>query len=891
MAIRIILTHEQTDFDGLASLLGAHLIDPEAIPVLPRQINRNGRGFLTLYGAELPFVDPRDLGKEEIASVCLVDTQSMISMKGTTDETRVRAIDHHKLREDAPEDWEINTEEIGATATLFVEAIQEEDIAIDPIEATLLLLGIYEDTGSLTYTRTTPRDVRAAAYLLERGASLSIANDFLNHPLSLDQQAIYDQLRQNAEHLEIYGQTIIVASGDAREMHEELSTVAQKLRDLLDPEALFVLIAIRGGVQMIARSTNDNIDVSKVAAHFDGGGHPRAAAALIKVQPLEDIRSELVDVLPDLIKPPITVAEIMSYTPQVLSPDTTVQEASRLMKRYGYEGYPVVEDDEIIGLLTRRAVDRAIAHELNLRASSLMKAGKAHVHPDNSIEHLQNVMTDSGWGQIPVVQWDSHKIIGIVTRTDLLKTLAPKTPPPGHQNLGDKLEHALPSGRLTLLKSIDEIAERQNVALYIVGGFVRDLILERPSLDFDLVVEGDAIALARAVESEFGGRVTTHKRFGTAKWFIDEERQDIRSELAHKSEIQREGEDGSQLPDALDFITARTEFYTHPTALPTVKRGSIKLDLHRRDFTINTLALRLDGIHYGKLLDYWGGLGDLKKGIIRVLHSLSFVDDPTRMLRAVRYEQRYDFRIGDRTRELLLEARPLLDRVSGDRIRHELDSIIDEENAPQMLERLDELGLLERIDPALRWDDWTQNQFVKLDDLAQEPASHWNIKPRWKGPRLKRSLAYVLWLLPLPDDAARRIYKTLRFPSDLEESIRAARAIWADLPDLSEKKPSAITKRLEMLPNFAIFALYLASNDEKLRSTLENFAKTWRDLRPHIDGHDLRDRGLPTGPIYSEILEKLRAAWLDGEISSKEEEEQLAESLINQFGGEGHSTS
>lgn len=889
MAIRIILTHEQTDFDGLASLLGAHMIDPKAIPVLPRQINRNGRGFLTLYGAELPFVDPRDLGKEEIESVCLVDTQSMISMKGMTEDTRVRAIDHHKRREDAPEDWEITTEEIGATATLFVEAMQEEDIAINPIQATLLLLGIYEDTGSLTYTRTTPRDVRAAAYLLERGASLSIANDFLNHPLSLDQQAIYDQLRQNAEHLEIYGQSIIVACGDATEMHEELSTVAQKLRDLLDPEALFVLIAIRGGVQMIARSTNDNIDVSKIAAHFDGGGHPRAAAALIKDQPLEEIRSELIDVLPDLIKPPITVAEIMSYTPQVLSPNTTVQEASRLMQRYGYEGYPVVEDGEIIGLLTRRAVDRAIAHELNLRASSLMKAGKAHVHPDNSIEHLQNVMTDSGWGQIPVVQRDSHKIIGIVTRTDLLKTLAPKTPPPGHQNLADKLEHALPSARLTLLKSIAEIAERQHVALYIVGGFVRDLILERPSLDFDLVVEGDAIALARAVESEFGGRVTTHKRFGTAKWFIDEERQDIRAELANSGNTH--SEDAKPLPDSLDFITARTEFYTHPTALPTVKRGSIKLDLHRRDFTINTLALRLDGIHYGKLLDHWGGLSDLKKGIIRVLHSLSFVDDPTRMLRAVRYEQRYDFRISERTLELLLEARPLLDRVSGDRIRHELDSIIDEENAAQMLERLDELGLLERIEPDLRWDDWTQSQFAKLDDLSPEPAAYWNLKPRRKGARLKRGLAYVLWLLPLPGDAARRVFKTLRFPSDLEESIRAAREIWADLPELSEKKPSVITKRLERLPNFAIFALYLASDDETVQSTLQTFAKTWRDLTPHIDGHDLRARGLPTGPIYSELLDRLRTAWLDEEISSKEEEEQLVEMLIEEYAEEGQSTS
>jgi len=377
----------------------------------------------------------------------------------------------------------------------------------------------------------------------------------------------------------------------------------------------------------------------------------------------------------------------MSGTPKLLAPDTPVQEIARRMQRYGYEGYPVVQAGEILGLVTRRAVDRTLSHRLNLTAVGLMEAGNVHIAPGASIEELQTLMTNTGWGQIPVVDPEQQTIIGIVTRTDLLKTLAPKSTPPGKQNLASKLESALPPERLRLLKDIAHIAQKQRVALYIVGGFVRDLLLDYPSLDFDLVVEGDAIALAQSVGEKLGGRVTTHRRFGTAKWFLSAE---------HSPQIAANtGKNGlsPQIPNTLDFITARREFYSHPTALPTVERGSIKLDLHRRDFTINTLALRLDGHHYGELLDYWGGFNDLNQGLVRVLHSISFVDDPTRMLRAVRYEQRYGFQIGKRTLELLLQARPLMGRVSGDRIRHEVDNILNEDKAAQMLDRLHDVIL------------------------------------------------------------------------------------------------------------------------------------------------------------------------------------------------------
>ncbi len=885
--MHIILTHEQADFDALASTLGAYLLDGAALPVLPRRVNRNVRAFLTLYGMDLPFVDPRDLPNEPVESVTLVDTQSLISVKGMNPKTRIHIVDHHPPREDLPENWTLETEAVGATTTVFVETLRERGDALPLIPATLMLLGIYEDTGSLTYARTTARDLSAAAYLLEQGASLEIAATFLQHPLSPDQQALYEHLLSVAETHHFHGHTVIITRGDAREMDEEISTLAHKLRDLLEPDGLFLLVRTRGGVQIVARSTDDRVDVGAVAAHFGGGGHARAAAALVHLDedqlppdedPLEKVRTELLQILPDHIRPAITVAEIMSQRPQVISPDTPVQEAALRMQRYGYEGYPVVQDGRVVGLLTRRAVDRALAHQLNLTAGSLMKAGEVTVRPDDSIEHLQNLMIDTGWGQIPVVDPDTGKITGIVTRTDLIQTLTPEAEIPGRRNLADRLKSALPPARLMLLKTIAEAAHQQHAALYIVGGFVRDLLLERPSTDFDLVVEGDAIALTRALARDYGGRVTSHSRFGTAKWHIGPIRRKLVEQLRESSNQPEASISPEDLPETLDLVTARTELYRHPTALPTVERGSIKLDLHRRDFTINTLALRLDGWHYGELYDYWGGLSDLRQGLVRALHSLSFVDDPTRMLRAVRFEQRFGFRIEDRTLDLLLEARPLLDRVSGDRIRHELDAILDEEQAASMLKRLDELGLLKTIHPELEGDAWLYNQIVRLGDAS--PAPEWGLTPDFKGMPLPRALGYTLWLIRRPPDRARSAARRLKFPRELESAVLAAARLWPDLPGLAERPPSKIVARLDEIPPLARYAAYLAADQVRVREALQKYVKEWQHIAPITTGHDLRARGLPPGPIYRQILNALRAAWLDGEIQSAEEEAKLLERWI-----------
>jgi len=905
--MRLILTHEQADFDALASLLGAYLLDDGALPVLPRKMNRNVRSFVTLYGAELPFVDPRDLPSGPVEAVTLVDTQSLVTIKGMGAETRVRVIDHHPLRRSLPPEWEVAITQTGATTTMLIEAVEAQNGSLSAIQATLLLLGVYEDTGSLTYAGTTPRDIRAAAHLLEQGASLQIVTNFLNPSLSSEQRQIYDRLAAEAQTYNIQGHRIIITCGDVGEMNEEISSMAHKLRDLLDPDAIFVLVTTPEGIRMVARSTTDGIDVAAVASHFGGGGHERAAAALIKTsppapsrstpvgllqgeegkvipQPLISLCQELLEILPGYVRPSISVAQIMSRRPRLLKPETSLQEAAALMQKYGYEGFPVVQDGRVVGLLTRRAVDRALAHKLNLTAASLMEAGEVTVRPDDSLQQLQARMTDSGWGQVPVVDPNTNAVIGIVTRTDLLKTLSPKASPTARLNLAEKLEKALPPERLALIRAVAGEAATQKSPLYVVGGFVRDLLLERPSLDFDMVVEGDAIALARALAKRYGGKFTSHSRFGTAKWFLDVDmfaRWNVPTACpACPGGVARERSEGFQrtnVPTFIDFISARQEFYDHPSALPSVERGSIKLDLHRRDFTINTLALRLDGHHYGELLDPWGGLNDLKGGLVRVLHSLSFVDDPTRMLRAVRFEQRFCFRIETRTLQLMEEARSLLEKLSGDRIRHELNLILAETCAADIMARLAELILLTAIHPALAWDDGLHR--ILASGMDQPPPSEWGRLPELSPVPRRLALGYLLWLARLAPSDVAAVAARLRFPVALRRNLEAASELRQDLPALKKARPSAVFTRLEDIPLLAIYAVYLGTSG-KGREALDNFVVHWRHVRPKTTGRELKVRGIPPGRIYQEILGRLRAAWLDGEVKTESEENALLETLI-----------
>jgi tRNA nucleotidyltransferase (CCA-adding enzyme) len=706
--------------------------------------------------------------------------------------------------------------------------------------------------------------VQAAAWLIEQEARLDVAAEFLYHPLSPDQQELYDRLLERSESHEIGGHTVIIACAEAPQYEEEISTLAHNLRDLLEPAALFVLIGLDRRVQIVARSMTDDIDVAQVAAHFGGGGHKRASAALVRERSLEAVCEELLDLLPKVVRSGISVAQIMSRGVQVLSPKATVSEAAERMRRTGHEGYPVVLAGNVLGLLTRRAVDRAMQFEMaGLSVTQVMNAGNVSVRPEDSVDRLRQVMIESGWGQIPVV--DGNRIVGVATRTDLITLWGAQPQTTTRHEVAALLEEGLSPPVLALVRRISQEAHGMGYAPYFVGGLVRDLLLGVPIVDVDMVIEGDAIALADRLASSIGGRVIAHRRFGTAKWIPT-------AQVWQQLEGDTDDTDG--LPSSIDFAAARTEFYHYPTALPKVELSSIKQDLHRRDFTINTLAIRLDPDHWGELLDFYGGESDLGEGVIRVLHSLSFVDDPTRMLRAARLESRLGFRLDPRSEELIADALPMLRRVSGDRIRNELKQILVEAEPERALGRLQELGVLAHIHPGLRSDKWLQDRYLSLRrDFEPEI---WGLK---HGDRVFLYLALLGYRLGEQD--LETLIECLKMTREEADDLRSLLKLKGALPQIGwTSRPSSIYRFLEPYRGCVLAAAWLATSSRRLRERLLRHQVEWRLVTLEVAGDDLKAMGLKPGPLFGRLLGRLRDARLDGKVSTREEEEALLQKLL-----------
>ncbi len=847
-----ILTHESADFDALAALLGAKKVYPEAVAILPHRMNRNVRDFCALYCDALPFTRPDDLARQRFSQVVIVDTQGVQSARGITPETQVHFIDHHPLGRELKKGMTFFGGEVGATTTLFVEQISERELPLSPIEATLLLLGIYEDSGSLSYTTTTARDARAAAFLLEHGASLAVANDFLHHPLTDEQHKLYHRLIDRLETVNIAGHAIVIAAARASSYTEEISTLAHQLRELYDPAALFVLVQMDDHIQLVARSDQTEIDVSAIADAFGGGGHDKAAAALIRKMTLRQAKSKLVKLLQANVKPSMTVRQLMSFGVHTLEPNTTVAQAAEAVTRYGHEGFPIARNGKLVGVLTRREIDRAMHHKLGNAPIKNLMHKPVFVSPDDSLEKLRTVMIESDLGQVPVIDAKRNRIIGIVTRTDVIKPWGAARPSRA-EDMARRLEKWLPPDLLTLLREASQTARELDYSLFVVGGFVRDLLLNQPNLDLDLVVEGDAIELARALEKKFGGRVHGHSRFGTAKWIISA------THFASASQV-----------DHLDFTAARTEFYAHPSALPEVETSSIKQDLRRRDFTINTLAICLDPERYGQLLDPFGGEQDLQRGLIRVLHNLSFIDDPTRILRAVRFEQRFGFKIEPRTAQLIGDALDMLERVSGERLRHELKLIFEESEPEKAMTRLNELGVLRAIFPKFEFNEWHTTKFRAAREMNGAPTAltflgllAYHLTPSAAGEFAKR--------LKLSNTDSETILQVLALREEIAAPLSAAALA-----------PSAIYRLLEEYSDAALRIFAIATDDERIHERIELYRTDLATIQTELTGNDLKKMGIHPGPAYKDILSRLRDARIDGEVSNRAEEERFVRKAIGQ---------
>ncbi len=852
----IICTHPNADFDAIASVLGAYKLFPDAIPVLPKKLNRNVADFLALYQNGLPFLREEDLKVQSISHLIVTDTHRIPDWPAVTPQTAITIFDHHPLQRElgAHEVW--HGEPLGSATTLLVERIQQQLIALNSLEATLLAIGIYEDTGMFTYGTTTARDMQAGAWLLAHGADIDTIRRWMTTPLSDDQQALFEILLQSAETRTVQGYAITVATATMDKYIEGINSVTHRLRDLIDSAAIFIVVQMPTVVQLVARSSEDALDVGEIARQFGGGGHKRAAAASIREVPLDQITPRLWAILVENIHPPTRIAEIMSYSVQTVAAQDRLGDIIHTIRRIGHEGYPVVEDGHVVGLLTRRDADRAIEHGLSrLQVRDVMMAGAYTLSPDDSVSALEQIIVESGWGQIPVVHQD--RLLGIVTRTDLITYWArvhPSVAMPQNTFPREQANRVLGDALYQLLERISNKAQAMNVALYLVGGVVRDLMLGIKSVDIDFVVEGDAIAFAQRMAEDLGGDINAFRPFGTAKWTLPKALSSM-----------------GTMPKYIDFATARYEFYEHPTALPTVYSSSIKLDLLRRDFTINTLAIQLSpsSVHW-RLLDFYGGQNDLQNRLIRVLHSLSFVDDPTRILRAVRFGERLQFIIEPRTAELLSTGLPMLRRITGERIRNELDLLLQEHHPEKGILKLEALGALEAIHPAFRAHPDIRFAFERA-------------RQRWQKETINDLYWHILlgYLSPLDTE---NIGERLLFGKPKIRSFTLTAQLYQESAWFSENHPpSAIVAHLEPIPDVAIAAFYAMVSDATIHAQLNNYQQVWRHVQAKTSGDTLKAYGLKPGPLFRRILGELRAARIDGIINTDDEEAQLLVELIQKW--------
>jgi tRNA nucleotidyltransferase (CCA-adding enzyme) len=410
-------------------------------------------------------------------------------------------------------------------------------------------------------------------------------------------------------------------------------------------------------------------------------------------------------------------------------------------------------------------------------------------------------------------------------------------------NLASKIKNQLPSELVNFMQSAGGVAASQGQNLYLVGGVVRDLLLGRTNLDLDLVVEGNAIELAKQLVELKQGKITTYPQFNTAKlqwgkWSVD-------------------------------LATARSETYAKPGALPTVKPSSINNDLFRRDFTINALAIHLSPSRYGELIDLYGGTNDLEHKLIRILHQKSFIDDATRIWRGLRYEQRLGFQLEQETLELLKRDIPMLDTISGDRIRYELECILQEEFPEKVLRRAEELGVLAKLHPSLKGDSWLAEKFEQARQLSSP-----------NPPPVELYLALLAY--PLTGEENERLISYLRLPKSLAQALQDSASLKSKIKTLAypELRRSHIYRLLQGYAQSAIIANSLATSSAIARRHMENFLHTLRYVKPVLTGDDLTQMGVAPGPQIKEILNLLHEARLDGKVTTKQGEEELVKGWL-----------
>jgi tRNA nucleotidyltransferase (CCA-adding enzyme) len=865
----LITTHLNADFDAMASMIAAKKLYPEASMVFPGSQERNLREFFLKSSiASFNFDRIKDVDLSTITRLILVD----IKIKGrlgpfdevaARDDVELHIYDHHpRTDQDYKGDVEI-MEPVGATTTLLVELLRKRRITITPEEATIMALGIYEDTGSLTFASTTPRDLDAVSHLMKKGAHLEIIPTFITRELDSQQvQLLYDLLT-SMDVLNIKGIPVAVASATTEEYVGELALLVHKMMDMENLDVLITIVRMEDRVILVARSRLPELDVSRVADEFGGGGHPTAASASIRDLTLIQVRERLIKLLEKMVGDRINAGTIMS-SPVIDIPETmTLSDVTELMVRFNINSLPVVNPkSHLIGIITRGVVERGLLHGLgDSLARDFMLTEFSTVTADSSLEKVEEFIIEKRQRMLPVME--GKKVRGVITRTDLLEAMhadfrrtrsfeavagGVETPQGRVRNIKELMKEILDQKTLSILNVAGRVAEKSGFRAYLVGGLVRDLILRQRNLDVDLVVEGDAIEFARSLAKRLKGRVRSHKKFKTAVVILDNEFK-------------------------LDVATARTEYYKSPGAHPMIERGSIKLDLYRRDFSVNSLAVRLNPDSFGQVVDFFSGLKDLKDRTIRILHNMSFIDDPTRIIRAVRFEQKFNFRIGKHTEYLLKGAinKGYLKRAQGPRLLSEILVVLRGENPIRAFERMQELGILSSLHRSLAFDGKMRQIFLQVEKIH----SWFQLLFLDEEPDLGDIYFHAIMLMKNKQERE-QILKLFHLDENRQNLIRERwgrlNGIMRDLARTENEPNSSIARLLGPVGIEDLLLIMSLTKREGTVKAVSLYLSRLRFIKSEISGKILRQMGYVSGPLFREIMLALQDARVDGLVNSLAEE-------------------
>lgn len=881
----LITCHANADFDAFAAMLAARRLYPPCVLLFPGSQERGlQKVYANLDKTSYDFVEAGDLRWEDFDCLVLVDTRQRMRVSHVAPlldrpGVRVEIWDHHP---DSPDDMqaaETHLAEVGAVTSLLALSLQARGIRLNAEEATLLGLGIYGDTGSFTYSSTTATDFQAAAWLLGQGMDVNRINDMAAQELtSLHIQALNSLLESSRAYV-INNTQVVLAEASMEHYLGDFAYLAHRLMEMEKFPVLFAIGIMGDRIQVVARSRSDAVNVGEICAELGGGGHAYAASASVRSMTISEVRDVILRRLYDQASPGKTAREYMSTPAVGIESAASIREADELMLHFGLKAVPVFKPGSRAceGLLDAQTASRAAAHGLgDLPVDDYMQRRVLTLPPEAGLKELTDVIVGSRQRLVPIVE--NEKVVGVVTRTDLINVFADE---PGgllaerakqgakERNIGKFIQDRLPSEIRHILHLAGKLGKELGLPVYAVGGFVRDLLLNKHNQDIDLVVEGNGIALAKALAGELNGRVREHPKFLTSVVIYHDPK----------------GEECR-----IDVATARLEYYEYPAALPTVELSSIKMDLFRRDFTINALAVRLDSTPFGQLVDFFGGQRDIKDKVIRVLHTLSFVEDPTRCLRAVRFEQRYAFRIGPGTEKLIknILSLKLMDRLSRPRLFNEYRHICDEADPVACLSRLDDLGILQAIAPQLALTPNKKALLLRLMEMLawyrllyfDENAQAWLVY--FYGLNLRLNYADTsanFDRLGLPEIKKAEILAQ-------REQMRAMRpklADWQSKDDAGAAKVSVLCELLRPISLECLLYSMADAADDGLQKNLSRYITQWRREKADISGADLLRLGLEPGPKFGRILKAALNAKLDGKAVTAESQLRLARKLIREF--------